>query len=286
MLGAHPALFNVATASHLPALSECRQKVYNVTHARDLHTHNRAIQRGFVKARTRRVSRDRSAPSHSEALQVGLQPARDRLYAAYRRLWSRADVGSLVLDFLVLMHQIVRASVPLMKAARAIAVERSRNDRAQRLLARYLVQHIIEERRHDTWLLEDLESAGLPRAAIIERVPSRMAASLVGAQYYWIAHHDPLCLVGYMRVLEGNPPSMAHIDRLQRQSSLPTSAFRTYRLHGELDPNHRQELDLFIDSLPLTQSQADLILESASHTASTLAACIDALEARALARKR
>ena len=51
-------------------------------------------------------------------------------------------------------------------------------------------------------------------------------------------------------------------------------------MHGELDPNHRRDLDLFLDSLPLTESQACLILESASHTASTLAQCIDALEPR------
>ncbi len=57
-------------------------------------------------------------------------------------------------------------------------------------------------------------------------------------------------------------------------------------MHGELDPNHRRELDLFIDSLPLTESQACLILESASHTASTLAVCIDALEPRVTAGKR
>jgi hypothetical protein len=220
------------------------------------------------------------APSNGGVLHAGLEPARERLYTAYRRLWSRPDIGLLVLDFLVLMHQIVRASVPLMNAARAAAIERRRNDRVQRMFARYLGKHIAEERHHDTWLIDDLESAGLPRQAVIECVPSRMTASLVGAQYYWIAHHDPVALLGYMRVLEGNPPSMAHIDRLQRQSGLPMSAFRTYRMHGELDPNHRRELDLFIDSLPLTGFQADLILESASHTASTLAVCIDALEPR------
>ncbi len=103
---------------------------------------------------------------------------------------------------------------------------------------------------------------------------------------YWVQHHDPVGLLGYMRVLEGNPPSEAHINNLQRQSRLPASVFRTYRMHGELDPNHHRELDLFIDSLPLTGSQTRLILESASHTASTLAVCIDALEPRVTLGKR
>ena len=99
--------------------------------------------------------------------------------------------------------------------------------------------------------------------------------------HYWIRHHDPVALVGYMRVLEGNPPSAAaHRHPFSGNRAQPASAFRTYRMHGELDPNHRRDLDLFLDSLPLTESQACLILESASHTASTLAQCIDALEPR------
>ena len=46
----------------------------------------------------------------------------------HRRLWKRRDIGAVVLDFLVLMHQIVRASVPLMNVAHANAVERGRKD--------------------------------------------------------------------------------------------------------------------------------------------------------------
>ena len=114
-----------------------------------------------------------------------------------------------MLDFLVLMHQIVRASVPLMNVAHANAVERGRKDGRSRLLARYLSKHIAEERDHDEWLIEDLETAGMRRTDITGHIPSRAAASLVGAQYYWIRHHDPVALVGYMRVLEGNPPSAA-----------------------------------------------------------------------------
>jgi hypothetical protein len=239
-----------------------------------------------MKRRSRRVTRAKAARSNSELLHTGLEPARKQLYAAYGRLWTRPAVGAIVLDFLVLMHQIVRASVPLMNVAHARATKLGRTDRVSRLFARYLTKHIAEERHHDEWLVQDLETAGICRTDVTQRVPSRAAASLVGAQYYWVQHHDPVGLLGYMRVLEGNPPSEAHINNLQRQSRLPASVFRTYRLHGELDPNHRRELDLFIDSLPLTESQTCLILESASHTASTLAVCIDALEPRVTAGKR
>ena len=239
-----------------------------------------------MNARSRRVSRAWSARPNSVVLHTRLQPAREQLYTAYRCLWKRPEIGGIVLDFLVLMHQIVRASVPLMNVARASALERSRRDKVNRLFARYLRQHIAEERDHDEWLIQDLETAGMRRADVTREIPSGVAASLVGAQYYWVQHHDPVALLGYMRVLEGNPPSVAHIDNLQRQSGLPASVFRTYRMHGELDPNHRRDLDLFLDSLPLTETQACLILESASHTASTLAQCIDALQPRVTDTKR
>jgi hypothetical protein len=47
---------------------------------------------------------------------------------------------------------------------------------------------------------------------------------------------------------------------------LPPDAFRTFISHAKLDPHHKQELDDFIDSLPLTRSQESLISVSAINT--------------------
>jgi hypothetical protein len=230
------------------------------------------INRGSTNA-----SHTKAAPSNSAVLHAFITPARERLYAVYRRFWTHPHIGKLVPDFLVLMHQIIRASLSLMNTAQVRAAQR-RSHGVSQLLAAYLTQHIEEERHHDEWLLEDLETAGMRRSDILKRMPLASVASLVGAQYYWIQHHDPVSLLGYMRVLEGNPPSPSHIDNLQRQSGLPASVFRTYRMHGELDPNHRRELDLFIDSLPLTKPQTRLVSISAAHTAQMLAECLKELE--------
>jgi hypothetical protein len=184
------------------------------------------------------------------------------------------------------MHQIVRASVPLMNVARSLAGERAGMDPVCRELGAFLSVHAEEERDHDEWLLEDLEANGIGREDVISRIPSPHVAALVGAQYYWIQHQHPVALIGYMRLLEGNPPSQAHVQRLQRESGLPSAIFRTYRLHGELDPNHMQDLDLLLDSLPLSDSQGHLVWISASHTATALAQCLEDLQGEPHAAKR
>jgi pyrroloquinoline quinone (PQQ) biosynthesis protein C len=222
--------------------------------------------------------------SNSEVLRARLALTTGRLDASYRRLWARPDVGALVVEFLVLMHQIVRASVPLMTMAQTLAAARQ-DDTVSARLARYLADHIHEECDHDVWVLEDLESVNVSRADVLGSIPSPSVASLVGAQYYWMQHHDPVALVGYMRVLEGNPPSRAHIERLQQLSGLPASALRTYRLHGELDPDHARDMDEFLDSLPLTDAQGHLIWISASHTANLVADCLDQLQPAAGRRR-
>ena len=217
------------------------------------------------------------AASNSEILLARMEITCGRLDSAYERLWRHPQIGRLVPAFLVLMHQIVRASLPLMQTAQVVAQNRSAADAVCRKLSKYLVHHIEEERNHDEWLLQDLETAHIGRDDVMGRVPPASVASLVGAQYYWVLHHDPVSLLGYMRILEGSPPSNAHIDNLQRKSGLPTSLFRTYALHGELDPHHLGDLDRFLDSLPLNESQGYLIWASASHTADALAMSIEKL---------
>lgn len=219
-----------------------------------------------------------TAKSHSQLLGERMQIPCGYLFATFHRFWRHPELGGLLPAFLILMHQIVRASMPLMNVARSLAVERANVDEVCRDLAGYLAVHIEEERHHDDWVLEDLEAIGKSRRDVIGQVPSANVAALVGAQYYWIQHHHPVALLGYIRLLEGNPPSDAHIRGLQQRSGLPDAFFRTYRLHGDLDPNHVQQLDLFLDSLPLSEWQGQLIWISSSHTASALAACLEEIE--------
>jgi hypothetical protein len=180
------------------------------------------------------------------------------------RLIAHPRVRELYPEYLFTSHCVIRASVPLMETARAVAA--ARDDPVSARLAPYLAHHIPEELDHDEWLLGDLELLGLERAAVLARPPSPTVASLVGAQYYWIHHFHPVALLGYIGLLEGYPPSPGLIDELQRRTGFERAAFRTMIAHAELDPGHGAELDELLDTLPLTRGQSAVIGLSALHT--------------------
>lgn len=213
--------------------------------------------------------------SHSRALRTRLELLVGPLAAANQRLFDHPDQPRLIPALLVLCHQVMRGSVPLMITASARA--RSLADPVCLPLAAYLDEHIAEERDHDAWLLDDLAHAGLPRAAVLARIPSPRIAALVGAQYYWVQHEHPVSLLGYLMVLEGNPLPPALIDEMQARSGLPAAVFRTLREHARLDPGHAGALDGLLDALPLGPAHTALLGLSLAHTLSSFAHCIEDL---------
>lgn len=194
--------------------------------------------------------------------------------AAGRRLLDHARVRDAYAEYLVTMHGIIRASVPLMRAATAQAAE-LRGDPIAAGLVEYLAEHIDEEADHDEWLLEDLELIGVPRASVIERPPTSTVAALVGAQYYWMLHYHPVALLGYIAVLEGYPPDPHDVERLEERTGYPRDAFRTLAAHAELDQHHRDELFATIDGLPLTEPQERVLGVSAVYTVHMTAQALD-----------
>ena len=191
------------------------------------------------------------------------------------QLIAHPRVRELYPEYLLTSHCVIRASVPLMETARAVAA--ARDDPVSARLAPYLAHHIPEELDHDEWLLGDLELLGMERAAVLARPPSPTVASLVGAQYYWIHHFHPVALLGYIGLLEGYPPSPGLIDELQRRTGFERAAFRTMIAHAELDPGHGAELDELLDTLPLEPEQATVMALSALHTVERYTQAIEAI---------
>jgi hypothetical protein len=197
------------------------------------------------------------------------------LTGAGDRLLAHPRIGDLYSDYLVAMHSIIRASVPLMDAARERALTMDESDVVAAALADYLGTHIGEEMHHDDWLLRDLEILGHKPAGVLARIPSPAVAGLVGSQYYWIFHVHPVALLGYIAVLEGYPPSMSLINDLIARTGHPRKAFRTLIAHSGLDPGHRDDLDAALDKLPLTREQEALVGLSAISTIHMLAGILD-----------
>ncbi|HEX2027348.1 MAG TPA: iron-containing redox enzyme family protein [Nitriliruptorales bacterium] len=211
----------------------------------------------------------------SERLRRKLEFLLPVVRAAGRRFLGHPRVADLYPEYLFTSHCIVRASVPLMEAAVRQATAGSDRDPVADGVARYLEEHIPEERDHDEWLLEDLETLGIDRAAILSRPPSATVAALIGAQYYWVLHYHPVALLGYMALLEGYPPRRDEIEVLAARTGYDRAAFRTLMAHAELDPHHRDDLDRTLDALPLSPAQRSLLGTSALHSARLFARCVE-----------
>ena len=176
-----------------------------------------------------------------------------------------------VRDHLLLLHSITRASVPIMDAAVAAIDVQQASTGVDRAVREYFVRHIPEERGHDDWVAEDLTELGCTPGERAMYVPLNAVAAAVGAQYYWIHHHRPIAILGYIAVLEGYTATPHQIEDLIRRTGLPRAIFRTMLKHSEIDLQHSRELDALLDRLALSKMDIDLICKNASMTIERLA---------------
>jgi len=198
------------------------------------------------------------------------------------RLWDGGSPRGTYLDWLRVMHGMIRATVPLMLAATDACLRR-RDDPAAAGFATYLGRHIREEFGHDQWVVEDYAAAGGDPADLTDQLVGGAVAGLVGAQYYWIRHVHPVALLGHIAVLEGYPPRPETAAELATLCGLPGAAFRALERHATLDVKHRAEVYRLLDTLPMTAAQERLVGLSALHTAAGVAQVADEVRARVTA---
>lgn len=214
-----------------------------------------------------------SASTEAEQLRWKIKLMEPELAGATHLLVSDPRVSQLYRDYLVAYHGILRATIPLLQTARREAL--ARDGPASRTLASYLESHIEEEAGESEWLLQDLEVLGVDRLTVLEHVPSPRVARLVGAQYYWVLHVEPVSVLGYLGALERDPPSLEFTDELIRRTGHDRAAFRTLIAHAERDPDHAVELDDLLDHIQLTTAQWELVSLSAINTVHLLACVLD-----------
>lgn len=219
-------------------------------------------------------------PTHSSYIRTRIAIAAPPMHEAGRAIAEHPRLTSLLPEYFVAIHQMIRASVPLMATALNESLGRAHEDPlAARLLA-YYGQHIDEEFGHDDWMLADIAAVGMTEEAVTERLPLPSVAALVGSQYYWIKHHHPVMLLGYVAVVEGYPPSEESAAELANRSGYPFEAFSTLRKHARLDVHHRDDLDRFLDGLPLTPYWLDCISVNALQTVGQVASALRDIVAR------
>jgi len=206
------------------------------------------------------LKRARPAFRNSEIIRAKIALFGGRLGHTAARLWEHPQFPRVYREYIYQSHSIIRASVPLMQAAEQACLTPDHiEDPVLQGFARYLHHHIPEETGHHEWILDDGEALGLNRKAILERLPKESATQLVGVQYYWIHHHNPIALAGYIATMEGNPDSVEFIEALAARNRLPLECFSSFLYHAKIDHKHRRDLDDVLDSLPLQPVHLELI---------------------------
>lgn len=209
-----------------------------------------------------------------KSLQGKLSLCRPALAETASALWGSPNLAQLYPDYLATMHMVVRSALPLMHAALTELPRANLDGKTVETLTRYLLRHIEEERGHDLWLREDIAETGNDPDALCDQMPLPAIATLVGSQYYWIHHFNPVVILGHIGAMEGNAPPVGFAEMLSERTGYPMTAFRTIERHARLDQAHGRELFAMLDGLSLTAEEETWIGVSAFHT---IDACIDVL---------
>lgn len=219
--------------------------------------------------------------SQSETLKLKIHLAEPRLELASHAFWEHRRLGDLFPDYLFRLYCSMRATVPLMEAARQHARALAHSCPVAARLVPYFTRHVREEYRHDEWMLDDMETLGMRRAEVLARTPDPEVAALIGTLYYWVLYAHPVALLAFFAVTEGSPMSSDTLDRIANTRHIPRDALRTLYKHAVLDVRHGQDVFRVLDSLPLTAEHEALLGLAAVVAIEQLSVVIEGLLAEA-----
>lgn len=200
-----------------------------------------------------------------------------QLDEVHQRFWNHPDAASLVPSLLFRMHCETRTTLPIMQTAIHELEKRRDSEPVAPGLISYFEELIPQERGHDEWVLESLEELGIPRAEVWARTPPATVAALVGMQYYWIFHHHPVALLGFIKIVERTSATVEPIEAVIQRTGLPRGAFRYHLRHVSIEPQHNALLDRVLDALPLSPEHEALIGVSAARTIHYLTQSVEEL---------
>ncbi len=111
-------------------------------------------------------------------------------------------------------------------------------------LARYCVGHAAEEVGHDKWAASDLRDLGMTDQDIKDVRPSSPCLRLIGLEYFYAQHLNPMGMIGWMFVLESLGGNVGNSLAASIDEALELKGKGTYFLggHGEADIEHSKDL--------------------------------------------
>lgn len=125
-------------------------------------------------------------------------------------------------------------------------------------LGDYYARHYFEERGELATLVSDLSELKIDVNTL---PPDPIIMAMIGTQYYLIKHKHPVCLLGYMAIMEADPTPIEIVEKLEKEYG--EAGFKFLRMHAIRDLEHRKELIELIDSQP--DDKKGLILYSTNN---------------------
>ena len=141
-------------------------------------------------------------------------------------------------SYLIDVHAYARHS------AAVIGYAASRLVISNRAAAQYLFHHGSEELGHEAWAASDLRDLGMSNADITASRPSSACLRMIGLEYLYALHDNPIGLFGWMFVLESLGGKIGGSVATALDRSLQLQGKATYFLagHGEADSHHCEDL--------------------------------------------
>lgn len=203
--------------------------------------------------------------THFERLSENLSLLCARAGAVNEKFTSLSNDPKVCIEHIWVNQMVARATVPLMQAVVKTAKVMP-EDPVSAPLIKYMTRHIAEEMDHDQWYINDLEILGISRKQVLSRMPSANVAALVGSQYYWLNHHQPVAFMGYIACLEVYHPTVKYVEDLIKKSGLPAEGFSTILEHATIDAQHSKDIIDTLNAMPLTEEQYQIVEMSAFQT--------------------
>lgn len=202
---------------------------------------------------------------HFDSLTNNLKFLSYRAYDITKKFVNLAHHQEVCLEHAITNYFVATSTVPILQEALRCA-KLLPEDKVCQQLIKYLTKHIAEETDHDVWFLNDLETLGLNRDYVQNKMPPANIAAMVGSIYYWIRHNHPVAILGYLACLEINHPTVDFVESLIEKSKLPAEGFSTFMEHAQIDINHKQDIIDLINNLPLSEENYRTIEMSAFQT--------------------
>jgi heme oxygenase len=154
----------------------------------------------------------------------------------FARVMEGADVRDIYIRFLKNVYHYATHSAIVIGMAGARTVSRSTR------VAQYLLHHAIEETGHEAWAMSDLKELGVPESEVRASRPTPNCMAMIGMEYYYAGHGNPIALLGWMYTLEALGDDIGHAIATKVGAGLNHKGTYFLSGHGDADHDHIKDI--------------------------------------------